>query len=133
MLFGIWVLILSNYFATLLCLQINNAAVNFNQGSDNSVEYASQVITTNYYGIKNMIQAMIPLMKHSAHGGRIVNVSSRLGRINGKRNVSEFVFLLSFIVIKIHPFMYAHECGGRGAWKVFMCFEMTSSLLFLGQ
>lgn len=130
-----WVLIFSNSFATLLCLQINNAAVNFNQGSDNSVEYASQVITTNYYGIKNMIQAMIPLMKHSAHGGRIVNVSSRLGRTNGKRNVSDFFFffLLSFVVIKIHPFMYAHECGGRGAWKVFMCLEMTSSLLFLGQ
>lgn len=93
-----WVLIFSNSFATLLCLQINNAAVNFNQGSDNSVEYASQVITTNYYGIKNMIQAMIPLMKHSAHGGRIVNVSSRLGRTNGKRNVSEFFFFFCFLL-----------------------------------
>ncbi|RXH77919.1 hypothetical protein DVH24_039890 [Malus domestica] len=70
-----------------LDILINNAAVNFNQGFDNTVEYASQVITTNYYGTKNMIQAMIPLMKPSAAGARIVNVSSRLGRINGKRSV----------------------------------------------
>ena len=35
-----------------------------------------------------MIQAMIPLMKPSAVGARIVNVSSRLGRLNGRRNVS---------------------------------------------
>lgn len=65
---------------------VNNAAVNFNYGSDNSVEFAQKVIETNYYGLKNMIQAMIPLMKHSASGARIVNVSSRLGRLNGRRN-----------------------------------------------
>lgn len=46
------------------------------------------VIATNYYGTKNMIQAMIPLMKPSAAGARIVNVSSRLGKMNGRRNVS---------------------------------------------
>ncbi|NP_001169796.1 (+)-neomenthol dehydrogenase-like isoform 2 [Zea mays] len=33
-----------------------------------------------------MIDAMIPLMKRSAYGARIVNVSSRLGRVNGRRN-----------------------------------------------
>lgn len=65
---------------------INNAGVNFNYGSENSVEYAEQVITTNYIGTKNMIKAMIPLMRLSASGSRIVNVSSRLGRLNGRRN-----------------------------------------------
>ncbi|XP_027339505.1 short-chain dehydrogenase/reductase 2b-like [Abrus precatorius] len=69
-----------------LDILVNNAGVNFNQGSDNSVENARKVIETNYYGTKRMIEAMIPLMKPSAAGGRIVNVSSRLGRINGKRN-----------------------------------------------
>lgn len=68
-------------------MQVNNAGVNFNFGSDNSVENAQQVIETNYYGTKRMIEAMIPLMKASTAGGRIVNVSSRLGRLNGKRNV----------------------------------------------
>ncbi|XP_057767716.1 uncharacterized protein LOC130987997 [Salvia miltiorrhiza] len=65
---------------------VNNAGVNFNFGSDNSVEYAEKVIATNYYGTKNMIKAMIPLMRRSSSGARIVNVSSRLGRLNGRRN-----------------------------------------------
>ncbi|VAH84025.1 unnamed protein product [Triticum turgidum subsp. durum] len=33
-----------------------------------------------------MIEAMLPLLKPSPYGGRIVNVSSRLGRANGRRN-----------------------------------------------
>ncbi|KAL1563812.1 alcohol dehydrogenase [Salvia divinorum] len=65
---------------------VNNAGVNFNFGSDNSVEHAENVIATNYYGTKNMIKAMVPLMRHSSSGARIVNVSSRLGRLNGRRN-----------------------------------------------
>lgn len=69
-------------------LQVNNAGVNFNLGSDNSVENAHKVIETNYHGTKNMTEAVIPLMKPSIVGARIVNVSSRLGRLNGRRNVS---------------------------------------------
>jgi NAD(P)-dependent dehydrogenase (short-subunit alcohol dehydrogenase family) len=69
-------------------LQVNNAGVNFNRGADNSVEFAEQVIETNYFGTKRMIEAMIPLFKPSPFGGRIVNVSSRLGRADGRRNVS---------------------------------------------
>ncbi|GMQ09457.1 hypothetical protein CsSME_00052833 [Camellia sinensis var. sinensis] len=69
-----------------LDILINNAGVNFNYGSDNQLEFAEQVITTNYFGTKNIIKAMIPLMRPNASGARIVNVSSRLGRLNGKRN-----------------------------------------------
>ncbi|OMO94765.1 Short-chain dehydrogenase/reductase SDR [Corchorus capsularis] len=65
---------------------VNNAGVNYNVGSDNSVQLARQVIDVNYYGTKNMIKAMIPLMRPSAAGARIVNVSSRLGKVNGRRN-----------------------------------------------
>ncbi|KAM7276995.1 hypothetical protein ACFE04_018861 [Oxalis oulophora] len=65
---------------------VNNAGVNYNLGNDNSVEHAHQVITTNYYGTKNMIKAMIPLMRPSSAGARIINITSRLGRLNGKRN-----------------------------------------------
>ncbi|CBI35626.3 hypothetical protein AAG906_025638 [Vitis piasezkii] len=68
---------------------INNAGVNYNMGSENSVENAENVIATNYFGTKNVIKAMVPLMKPSASGARIVNVSSRLGRINGRRNKIE--------------------------------------------
>jgi hypothetical protein len=41
---------------------------------------------------------MMPLFKPCPYGGRIVNVSSRLGRADGRRNVSSvdsFLFLQS--------------------------------------
>ncbi|ESQ31750.1 hypothetical protein EUTSA_v10004629mg [Eutrema salsugineum] len=69
-----------------LDILVNNAGVNYNLGSDNSVEFAETVISINYQGTKNMIKAMIPLMRPSPQGARIVNVSSRLGRVNGRRN-----------------------------------------------
>ncbi|CAL0324423.1 unnamed protein product [Lupinus luteus] len=69
-----------------LDILVNNAGVNFNLGSDNSVENACKVVETNYYGTKSMIEAMIPLLKPSTVGAHIVNVSSRLGRLNGRRN-----------------------------------------------
>ncbi|KAL5564761.1 hypothetical protein UlMin_027925 [Ulmus minor] len=69
-----------------LDILVNNAGVNFNVGNENSVEHAQMVVATNYFGTKNMVQALIPLMKPSTVGARIVNVSSRLGRLNGRRN-----------------------------------------------
>ncbi|EPS58596.1 hypothetical protein M569_16215, partial [Genlisea aurea] len=74
---------------------INNAGVNFNTGSDNNVEHSEKVIHTNYFGTKNIIKAMIPLMRPSDAGARIVSVSSRLGRLNGKRNKIENLELRS--------------------------------------
>ncbi|XP_060206569.1 uncharacterized protein LOC132634319 [Lycium barbarum] len=69
-----------------LDILINNAGVNFNFGKDNSVEFAEMVIQTNYFGTKNMIKALVPLMRPSPAGARIVSVTSRLGRLNSKRN-----------------------------------------------
>ncbi|CAI9280668.1 unnamed protein product [Lactuca saligna] len=65
---------------------INNAGFNHNVGSENSVEFAEKVISTNYFGTKNMIKAAIPLMRPNNAGARIVSVSSRLGRLNGRKN-----------------------------------------------
>ncbi|KAJ4757712.1 NAD(P)-binding Rossmann-fold superfamily protein [Rhynchospora pubera] len=65
---------------------VNNAGVNFNGGADNSVEFAETVIKTNYYGTKRIIDTMLPMMRPSSFGARIVNVSSRLGRANGRKN-----------------------------------------------
>uniref|UniRef100_A0A6N2MJJ8 Uncharacterized protein n=1 Tax=Salix viminalis TaxID=40686 RepID=A0A6N2MJJ8_SALVM len=45
---------------------VNNAGVNYNLGADNSVEHAQNVVATNYYGTKNVSQALIPLMRPSA-------------------------------------------------------------------
>ncbi|MQL87511.1 hypothetical protein Taro_020056 [Colocasia esculenta] len=69
-----------------LDILVNNAGVNFNKGSENSVEYASKVIDINYIGTKRMIQTMIPLMKPSTSGARILNIGSRLGRLGSRRN-----------------------------------------------
>uniref|UniRef100_A0A1J3FGU2 Short-chain dehydrogenase/reductase n=2 Tax=Noccaea caerulescens TaxID=107243 RepID=A0A1J3FGU2_NOCCA len=80
--FGCWI---KETFGGLDIL-VNNAGVNYNLGYDNSVEFAERAISTNYQGTKNMIKAMIPLMRPSLQGARIVNVSSRLGRVNGRRN-----------------------------------------------
>uniref|UniRef100_A0A2P2II68 Short-chain dehydrogenase/reductase n=2 Tax=Rhizophora mucronata TaxID=61149 RepID=A0A2P2II68_RHIMU len=65
---------------------VNNAGVNGNLGTDNSVQNAQMVVSTNYYGTKNVTNAMIPLMRPSDAGARVVNVSSRLGRLKGRRN-----------------------------------------------
>ncbi|KAL8260848.1 hypothetical protein R6Q59_024897 [Mikania micrantha] len=65
---------------------INNAGISYNTGSENSVECAWKVINTNYFGTKNIVKSVIPLMRSSAEGARIVMVSSRLGRLNGRRN-----------------------------------------------
>lgn len=65
---------------------VNNAGISYNTGSENSVEFAEKVINTNYVGTKNMTKALLPLMRPSPEGARIVMVSSRLGRLNGRRN-----------------------------------------------
>ncbi|KAK4744227.1 hypothetical protein SAY87_010539 [Trapa incisa] len=80
--FSIWI---REYYGGFDIL-VNNAGINFNLGPDNSVEKAETVISTNYYGTKNMIKAMISLMRPSVAGARIINVTSRLGRLNGRRN-----------------------------------------------
>lgn len=80
--FGKW--IVSNFGG--LDILVNNAGVNYNIGSENSVEFAEKVMATNYFGTKQMIETMIPIMKPSSYGARILNVTSRLGRINGRRN-----------------------------------------------
>lgn len=80
-------------------MQVNSAGVNFNLGSANSVEFAEKVVATNYFGTKRMIKAMIPLMRRSTSGARIVNVTSRLGRLNGRRNVSTTLMLFLYLFI----------------------------------
>lgn len=80
-------------FFCFFMLQINNAGVNYNIGTNNSVEFSHMVISTNYYGTKNIINAMIPLLRLASHGARIVNVTSRLGRVKGKHSVRTYISL----------------------------------------
>lgn len=72
--------------------------MSFNVGTENSMENAETVIQTNYVGTKNMTKAMIPLMRTSHYGARIVSVTSRLGRLHGKKNVSTSFHFPSIII-----------------------------------
>lgn len=56
------------------------------------------VIQVNYFGTKNMIKALTPLMRPSPAGSRIVSVTSRLGRLNSKRNVSTMGLLFQIFI-----------------------------------
>jgi carbonyl reductase 1 len=63
-------------------LQVNNAAVSFNEIDTNSVEHAETVLRTNFYGAKMLIEALLPLFRRSPTTSRILNLSSQLGLLN---------------------------------------------------
>ena len=65
-----------------LCLvlwaQVNNAGVYLKPDTEENV---NTVIQTNYYGVKNVTKAVLPLLRHSTAGARLVMVSSGLGSL----------------------------------------------------
>jgi len=63
-------------------LQVNNAAVSFNEIDTNSVEHAETVLRTNFYGAKMLTEALLPLFRQSSATSRILNISSQLGLLN---------------------------------------------------
>jgi NAD(P)-dependent dehydrogenase (short-subunit alcohol dehydrogenase family) len=65
-----------------LLLQVNNAAVSFNEIDTNSVEHAETVLRTNFYGAKMLTEALLPLFRQSSATSRILNISSQLGLLN---------------------------------------------------
>ncbi|KAH7299406.1 hypothetical protein KP509_24G009700 [Ceratopteris richardii] len=48
-------------------------------------EIARACIDTNYYGAKHVTEAVLPLIRPSVHGARIVNVGSTAGQLNNLR------------------------------------------------
>ncbi|KAI9383766.1 hypothetical protein POPTR_013G127700v4 [Populus trichocarpa] len=70
----------------VLDILINNAAVSFNDIYENSVDHAEIVIKTNFYGVKLLTEALLPMFRLSDSISRILNISSRLGSINKMRN-----------------------------------------------
>ncbi|MEU7745877.1 SDR family oxidoreductase [Nonomuraea sp. NPDC049158] len=65
-----------------LDILVNNAGITFADGppSQSSVEQARQVYETNVFGVIEVTNAMLPLLRRSS-AGRIVNVSSERGSI----------------------------------------------------
>lgn len=63
---------------------INNAGVSFS-GND-SVETDITTLQTNYYGVKNVTKAVLPILRPSSAGARVIMVSSELGQLHSLRN-----------------------------------------------
>lgn len=77
-------------------IQVNNAAVSYNDIGENSVERAETVMKTNYFGAKLLTQALLPFFRRSSSSSRILNLTSRLGSLD----VSSLIYLLT--IIKVH-------------------------------
>ncbi|CAM6091788.1 unnamed protein product [Calypogeia fissa] len=59
---------------------VNNAGINAGpMGDDINYENAKAMVETNYYGVKNVTEGLLPVLRASPAGARIVNVSSRMG------------------------------------------------------
>ncbi|KAL1815084.1 hypothetical protein ACET3Z_017658 [Daucus carota] len=69
-----------------LDILVNNAAISYNEIHENSVEHADEVIQTNYYGPKALIEALFPFFSRSITTTRVLNLSSRLGLLNKLKN-----------------------------------------------
>ncbi len=64
-----------------LLLQINNAGIVL-IGSDTTVETVKLVFDTNYFGVKNVTKALLPLLRDDTPGGaRVIVVASRSGQL----------------------------------------------------
>jgi carbonyl reductase 1 len=69
--------------------QVNNAGANMFELTH---EGTVLVMETNYYGVKKVIKGLLPILRASPAGARIVNVSSRAGRMRVSKN-SLFIFI----------------------------------------
>ncbi|CAM6089919.1 unnamed protein product [Calypogeia fissa] len=59
---------------------VNNAGVAFGpKGESRHYEIAKAIIETNYYGVKNVTEGLLPLLRKSPSAARIVNVTAGLG------------------------------------------------------
>jgi NAD(P)-dependent dehydrogenase (short-subunit alcohol dehydrogenase family) len=64
---------------------VNNAAIHYDtwqRGVDADLDVAHEAFETNFFGAWRTVTAMLPLLRRSDHG-RIVNVSSEAGSIDG--------------------------------------------------
>jgi len=67
---------------SLFCvIQVNNAAT---ADYGNSHEERKLVMQANYWGVKNVTRGLLPLLRPSSSGVRIINVSSHLGMLEVK-------------------------------------------------
>lgn len=70
---------------------VNNAAINLDEGRgilEVPLSVWEETFQTNVWGVLMMTQAFWPLLSHPETGGRVINVSSGLGRLYDMENES---------------------------------------------
>nr|GEV33168.1 hypothetical protein [Tanacetum cinerariifolium] len=102
-------------------------------------EKAKECLDTNYYGVKNLTQALIPLLQRSTSGARIVNVSSirgELWRIPNEQIRKELGDLASLTEEKIDGFVekFLHdlsndELEANGWSKMLPAYSVSKAML----
>ncbi|KAH7299424.1 hypothetical protein KP509_24G010800 [Ceratopteris richardii] len=100
---------------------------------------AKACIETNYYGAKYITQALLPLVRHSDQGARIINVGSVMGQLTNLRNAKlqrELARLecLSEAVIEGMSDKYLNDvkqhAWGDKSWPLkFSCYKMSKIAL----
>jgi carbonyl reductase 1 len=64
-----------------LPLQVNNAGI-ANVDNDVTFETVKPVLDTNYFGVKNVTKALLPLLRDDTPGGaRVIVVASVVGQL----------------------------------------------------
>ena len=74
-------------------MQVNNAGV---AKKAINVENVDLVMQTNYFGVKRVTEAMLPIFRHSPAGSRIVIVASRSGLL---RVLVQLVILCAKLIL----------------------------------
>ncbi|GKE16308.1 short-chain dehydrogenase/reductase 2b-like protein [Tanacetum coccineum] len=102
-------------------------------------EKAKECLDTNYYGVKNLTQALLPLLQRSTSGARIVNVSSirgELWRIPNEQIRKELEDLTSLteekidrFVEKFLPDLSNDELEANGWSKMLSAYSVSKAML----
>ncbi len=66
----------------MLQLQVNNAGIFNLDKEDVTFETVKPVLDTNYFGVKNVTKALLPLLRDDTPGGaRVIVVASTVGQL----------------------------------------------------
>ncbi|KAH8967883.1 hypothetical protein BDL97_03G100000 [Sphagnum fallax] len=100
---------------------INNAAIASTEIGD-TFEDVKSLLDTNYFGVKNVTKALLPLARNTPGGFRVVVVSSSVGQLKGLGNNNKYRKILSdrenITEDLVDDFVYKYlEEVENGTWK----------------
>lgn len=81
-------------------MQLAGKAVNMIQDVMKTTYDAAKVcIETNYYGVKNVTEALLPLLQRSTSGARIVNVTSLRGELSVSGDSCDMIYSITLSLL----------------------------------